>query len=132
MRQSQESQECVPTRHGLSKLIVQARPRAPRRFSTPSSHPTSLPAAETARLGISSSPLDGADFENREYWNFGCASQRNLAAMVENPADLVQPRGEVAVYAARRSTVLDKYRKGENPSTVYTSEKDGKISDVGK
>ena len=76
--------------------------------------------------------LDGADFENREYWNFGCASQRNLAAMVENPADLVQPRGEVAVYAARRSTVLDKYRKGENPSTVYTSEKDGKISDVGK
>ena len=28
------------------------------------------------------------------YWNFGCASQRNLAAMVDNPADLVQPRGE--------------------------------------
>jgi pilus assembly protein CpaD len=76
--------------------------------------------------------LDGADFENREYWNFGCARQRNLAAMVDNPADLVQPRGDAPVYAARRSTVLEKYRKGENPSTVYSSEKDGKISDLGK
>ena len=30
--------------------------------------------------------------ENTSYWNFGCANQRNLAAMVENPADLVQPK----------------------------------------
>jgi pilus assembly protein CpaD len=76
--------------------------------------------------------IDGPYFENREYWNLGCASQRNLAAVVENPADLVQPRGDVPVYAARRSIVLDKYRKGESPSTVYTTEKDGKISDLGK
>ena len=32
--------------------------------------------------------------ENQPYWNLGCATQRNLAAMVDNPADLVQPRGE--------------------------------------
>ena len=38
--------------------------------------------------------------ENRPYWNLGCASQRNLAAMVDNPADLVQPRGETPAYAA--------------------------------
>src|SRR5437773_773660 len=36
--------------------------------------------------------------ENEEYWNFGCASQRNLAAMVENPAELTQPRGETPSY----------------------------------
>jgi pilus assembly protein CpaD len=76
--------------------------------------------------------LEGDDFDNREYWNLGCASQRNLASMVENPADLVQPRGDAPLYAARRSVVLDKYRKGENPGTVYTNDKDGKISDVGK
>jgi pilus assembly protein CpaD len=76
--------------------------------------------------------LDGADFQNREYWNFGCANQRNLAAMVENPADLVQPRGDAPVYAARRSTVLEKYRKGEDPSAKSAADKDGKISDVGK
>jgi len=70
--------------------------------------------------------------ENGPYWNFGCANQRNLAAMVENPADLVQPRGETPVYAGRRSTVLDKYRKGESTSTIYPDAGKGKISDVGQ
>jgi pilus assembly protein CpaD len=70
--------------------------------------------------------------ENREYWNFGCASQRNLAAMVDNPADLVQPRGEIPPYAARRSTALDKYRQGQATATVYPDADKGKISDLGK
>ena len=43
---------------------------------------------------------------NRPHWNHGCATQRNLAAQVDNPADLVQPRAEAPVYTARRSTVL--------------------------
>jgi pilus assembly protein CpaD len=70
--------------------------------------------------------------ENGQYWNFGCASQRNLAAMVENPADLVQPRGDTPVSAGRRSTVLEKYRKGESSATVYPDANKGKISDVGQ
>src|ERR1700688_1576934 len=70
--------------------------------------------------------------ENRPYWNLGCASQRNLAAMVDNPADLVQPRGEAPAYAARRAVAIDKYRKGENPSGTYTGYDTGKISDLGK
>jgi pilus assembly protein CpaD len=69
---------------------------------------------------------------NQPYWNFGCASQRNLAAMVDNPADLVQPRGEIPAYAPRRSVVLDKYTKGTNPSGTYTGYETGKISDLGK
>jgi pilus assembly protein CpaD len=75
---------------------------------------------------------DSAHFENRPHWNLGCASQRNLASMVDNPADLVQPRGEAPVYQARRSVVGDKYRKGENPSGTYTGYDTGKISDFGK
>ncbi len=71
--------------------------------------------------------------ENRPYWNLGCASQRNLAAMVDNPADLVQPRGEAPAYAARRSVALDHYRKGEIPSGSYPPDYDkSKISDIGK
>src|SRR5258708_22270718 len=31
-------------------------------------------------------------FENQPHWNFGCATQRDLAAMAENPSDLVQPQ----------------------------------------
>jgi pilus assembly protein CpaD len=71
-------------------------------------------------------------FENREYWNLGCASQRNLAAMVDNPADLVQPRGEAPAYTGRRTTVLDKYRRGEGTATTYPNADKGKISDVGQ
>ncbi len=74
--------------------------------------------------------------QNRPYWNFGCATQRNLASMLDNPADLVQPRGEQPAYAGRRSIALDKYRKGENPSGSYQNSSggfdSGKISDIGK
>ena len=70
--------------------------------------------------------------ENRPYWNLGCATQRNLAAMVDNPADLVQPRGETPAYTGRRTIVLDKYRRGESPATIYPDTDKGKISDVGK
>ncbi len=71
--------------------------------------------------------------ENYPYWNLGCANQRNLAAMVDNPADLVQPRGESAVYTARRTVAIDKYRKGDDPSGKYSNAYDtGKIGAVGK
>ena len=70
--------------------------------------------------------------ENGPYYNLGCAQQRNLAAMVENPADLVQPRGETPIYAGRRSIVLEKHRKGESTATVYPDAEKGKISDLGK
>jgi pilus assembly protein CpaD len=71
-------------------------------------------------------------FENRQYWNFGCAQQRNLAAMVENPADLVQPRSEVPPYNGRRTTVLDKYHRGESTATQNPDADKGKISTVGQ
>ena len=52
-------------------------------------------------------------------------TQRNLAAMVDNPADLVQPRGETPPYTARRTMVLDKYRKGEATATIYPDAEQG-------
>ena len=70
--------------------------------------------------------------ENVDYWNLGCASQRNLAAMVENKADLVQPRGEVPPYTGRRTTALEKYRRGEPTETVYPDKDKAKISELGK
>jgi pilus assembly protein CpaD len=76
---------------------------------------------------------DNPDYlNNRPYYNLGCASQRNLAAMVEDPSDLAQPRGETPLYTPRRSFILDKYRKGESTATVHPNANDGKISDVGK
>lgn len=70
--------------------------------------------------------------ENQPYWNLGCASQRNLASMVDNPADLVQPRGEIPPWAPRRDAVIDHWRKGENPSGNYVGFDVGKITDIGR
>jgi pilus assembly protein CpaD len=70
-------------------------------------------------------------FENQPVWNHGCATQRNLAAMVDNPADLVQPRGETPAYTMRRTTVMEKYRAGNSPATQYPNA-EGKISDIAR
>jgi pilus assembly protein CpaD len=73
-------------------------------------------------------------FENQPPWNFGCATQRNLAAMVADPSDLVQPRGETPIYTMRRTTVLEAYRKGVSASTTpaNTTPTAGRITDVGQ
>jgi pilus assembly protein CpaD len=72
-------------------------------------------------------------FENQPMWNNGCASQRNMAAMVDDPADLVEPRAETAAYPMRRTTVMEKYREGIDPSTQPApSAAAAKITDIGK
>jgi pilus assembly protein CpaD len=75
---------------------------------------------------------DGHLIQNDSFWNHGCASQRNLAAIVANPEDLVQPRAEGQVDAARRQQVLDKWRQATDPSTTYTQKSDSKVSTVGQ
>jgi pilus assembly protein CpaD len=76
--------------------------------------------------------IEGIDPSNHSYWNFGCTQQRNLAAMVDTPADLVQPRGETPAYTARRTVVLEKYRKGDPTSTKNPDAEKAKISDIAK
>ena len=71
-------------------------------------------------------------FENKSYYNFGCAYQRNMAAMVDNPADLVQPRPETPAYTARRTEGFEKYRKGTTTTTEYPEADKAKLSDTGK
>lgn len=68
--------------------------------------------------------LERDHFENQPPWNFGCATQRNLAAMVADPADLVQPRQETPIYAMRRTTIMEQYRQKGNPVTTYSSSLD--------
>lgn len=73
-------------------------------------------------------------FENQPPWNYGCATQRNLAAMVVDPADLVQPRAETPAYTMRRDTVIEKYRLGLPTSTPAqnVTPTAGQLSDVGQ
>jgi pilus assembly protein CpaD len=71
-------------------------------------------------------------YENKQYYNFGCAAQRNMAAMIDNPADLVQPRPETPPYTPRRSEAFEKYRKGTPTTTAYPEADRAKLSDTGK
>lgn len=50
---------------------------------------------------------------NQPYESFGCAMQANLAAMVEDPNDLLQPREMDPRDSGRRDTVMGHYRAGE-------------------
>jgi pilus assembly protein CpaD len=81
---------------------------------------------------LGSSVKNKSYFENKSYYNFGCAYQRNMAAMVDNPSDLVQPRSETPPYTTRRSEAFEKYRKGAPTATVYPEGEKAKLSDTGK
>src|ERR1700675_5190732 len=75
---------------------------------------------------------DRGYFENKPYYNYGCAYQRNMAAMIDNPSDLVQPRPETPAYTTRRTEGFEKYRKGATTTTTYPEAEKAKLSDTGK
>ena len=75
---------------------------------------------------------DKSYLENKSYYNFGCAYQRNMAAMIDNPSDLVQPRAETPAYTVRRTEAFEKYRKGGPTATTYPDGEKAKLSDTGK
>jgi pilus assembly protein CpaD len=75
---------------------------------------------------------DKSYLENKSWYNLGCANQRNMAAMADNPADLVQPRTETPAYTVRRTEAFEKYRKGTTTTTTYPESDKAKLSDTGK
>jgi len=84
-------------------------------------------AATTAPCGPWPDLVTQSDF-NRHYEAFGCASQQNLAAMVDNPLDLLYPRGMPPADAARRADVLQKYRTGERFTSDTSAEGGGTVA----
>ncbi|MFD1695481.1 CpaD family pilus assembly protein [Roseibium aestuarii] len=66
---------------------------------------------------------------NKDYHNFGCATQANLAAMVENPADLLAPRAETPADQQRRAIIYKGYRAGTGTSSQYTEGVGAQVSE---
>jgi pilus assembly protein CpaD len=128
----------ILTAAGVSPSVIATRPYrpvTPMKFATLRlSYPKMI--AEAGPCGMFPRDLgpnhEGIDPSNHSYWNYGCSQQHNLAVLAENPADLAQPRGETPAYAARRSVVLDKYRKGEPTQMRNPDAEKAKISDIGK
>jgi len=50
--------------------------------------------------------------ENKHYANFGCSYQKNLAAQIANPNDLLGPRKQTSIDAANRGVVIGDYQQG--------------------
>ena len=49
-------------------------------------------------------------YANKNYYNFGCATQNNLAAQIADPNDLLGPRRATPADAVQRGNALERYR----------------------
>jgi pilus assembly protein CpaD len=120
--------------HGIT--LRHYRPDDPRTLATIRlSYPRIAAVAGPCGLwpeDLGPSLLNDRYSQNKQYYNFGCAYQRNLAAMIDNPSDLEQPRSETPAYTVRRTAGFEKYRKGDSTTTVYPEVEKAKLSDTGK
>ena len=69
---------------------------------------------------------------NQPWPEFGCSTQHNLAAVISDPRDLIEPRASDTADAARRGTVFEKYRIGEPTQTKAPKDTKGDVSTVGQ
>ena len=66
---------------------------------------------------MSGSSLKG--WENKPYWNQGCAYQNALAQQVSDPRDFATPRAEAASDVIMRTRAIEAVRKGSSPATSW-------------
>jgi pilus assembly protein CpaD len=62
----------------------------------------------------------GDTSQNKNYENFGCASQNNFAAMIANPADLIGPRLANNIDPVRRGLAISRYQKSTGTWSANT------------
>ena len=60
-------------------------------------------------------------WQNRPYYNLGCATQANLAAQIADPVDFVQPRLEESADVQMRTRAITAVRSGSDPGTAWTT-----------
>lgn len=74
---------------------------------------------------------DLAHQSNNQAWeSFGCATQANLAALVEDPRDLLRARTEDPRDSGRRTTVFEAYREGEPTHAERSNDEHVSISNA--
>lgn len=87
--------------------------------------------ARTAACGDWSEDL-AYTADNRTASNFGCATQHNMAMMVADPRDLLEPRPMDGADAARRQAVIGNYEAGKVTSAEKSSDQKTSVSDIGR
>ena len=76
----------------------------------------------------SGSSLNG--WENKEYWNFGCASQQMIATQVADPRDLMGPAAVTPPDSQIVGRAIDAVRQGKDPGTTWATQ-NSNISGIG-
>jgi pilus assembly protein CpaD len=112
VRRAMRSADINPHAVTLEPYFANGDPSAPLRLSYPQfvAEPPDCPDW---------SENIGRDPQNMPWPNMGCATQRNFAAMVANPEDLLHPRGETPRPGERRDTVWGKYVQGETTGSKW-------------
>jgi pilus assembly protein CpaD len=64
--------------------------------------------------------------------NFGCSVQHNIAAMVADPRDLLEPRRFDPADANRAGTVVTNYEQGKPTAAEKTQDQSGAVSAISK
>ena len=64
-------------------------------------------------------------WENKTWWNFGCANQNAIAMQVADPRDLAGPRGERPADTNMRIRAIEHVRKGDDPGTKWVVKNSG-------
>ena len=68
------------------------------------------------------------DYQNLRTPNFGCATQNNLAAMIADPRDLIQPADETLADSPARIRAIQAYRAGQVSSVATDPEINTQVS----
>ena len=58
-------------------------------------------------------------WENRTYYNLGCASTQTLTAQIDDPRDVLRPRAEDPTDVQLRTRAIGKLRAGADPATGW-------------
>jgi pilus assembly protein CpaD len=58
-------------------------------------------------------------WENRQWWNFGCATQSTLTAQIDDPRDIAAPRAEAESDVQLRTRAIGSLRQGKDPGTTW-------------
>lgn len=104
---------------GAQRILMTSYAASPNGDAAPIRLSFVTTKAMTGQCGNWPEDLSNDNFGNKNWYNFGCATQNNLAAQIANPSDLIAPRAMTPIDAAQRAKVISGYR-GENSGTTIT------------
>jgi len=119
----------VMKRHGLVRKMVKLSPYQP---SNDPEAPIVVSYLGYKAIPPKCGPLTrdmGGDGRNLPYEQLACANQANMAMMIANPKDLIEPRGMTPRSGERRDVQWGKFVNGEYMGRKKSKEQTSKLGD---